>query len=138
MNEVSTFRLWVLRAGYALVLVGLATSIWPLIVRPPDDLQLMRGVVWSMLTAVSLLAALGLRYPLKMLPVLFFELIWKVTWMIAIGLPRRMAGTLDEAAMTSFFEVLFGIVVVPLLLPWGYVWRQFVKAPSDRWRRQAG
>ena len=41
--------------------------------------------------------------------------------------------------MTSFFEILFGIVVVPLVLPWGYVWRNFVKAPADRWgRRTAG
>jgi hypothetical protein len=33
----------------------------------------MRGVVASMLTAVSLVAVLGLRYPLAMLPLLFFE-----------------------------------------------------------------
>jgi hypothetical protein len=37
----------------------------------------MRGVVRSVLAAVSLLAVLGIRYPLKMLPLLFFELVWK-------------------------------------------------------------
>ena len=113
MSEVSTARLYALRAMYLFMFAGLAATIWPLILNPPPDLQHMRGVVWSLLTALSLLAALGLRYPLKMLPVLFFELIWKVAWMIAIGLPRRMAGTLDEAATTSFFEGTVEVAEAP-------------------------
>jgi hypothetical protein len=29
---------------------------------------------------------------------------------------------------------LMGVVLVPLVLPWGYLWRHYVKAPGDRWR----
>lgn len=134
--EVSTLRLWILRATYALIFVGLALLIWPLIVRPPAGLERMRGVVWSMLTAVSLLAALGIRHPLKMLPVLFFELVWKVVWMVAIGLPARASGTLTGPMNETFFEVLFGIVLVPLVLPWGWVWRHYVTGPGERWRNR--
>jgi len=25
-------------------------------------------------------------------------------------------------------------VIFPLVIPWGYVWRHYVKAPGDRWR----
>jgi hypothetical protein len=25
-------------------------------------------------------------------------------------------------------------VIVPLLLPWGYIWQNYVAAPGDRWR----
>jgi hypothetical protein len=137
-QDVSTFRLYVLRAVYLLIFAGLALQIWPLIVRPPQDLQLMRGVVWSVLTAVSLLAALGIRHPLRMLPLLFFEFLWKAIWMLAIGLPRRAAGPMDAATTDTFFAVLLGIVVVPLALPWRYVWENYVRAPADRWGRGRG
>ena len=49
-----------------------------------------------MLVALSLLWFLGLRYPLQMLPVLLFELAWKLIWMIVVVLPlwtSRSAGS---------------------------------------------
>ena len=39
------------------------------------------------LGALSILAVLGVRYPFKMLPLLFFELLWKVMWLVGWGLP---------------------------------------------------
>ena len=40
----------------------------------------MEGVETCMLVALSLLAVLGLRYPMKMLPILLFEIGWKFIW----------------------------------------------------------
>ncbi len=86
MAEISTWRLYLLRAGYLLIAVGLAIMIFPGIIRPSENLSHMGAVVRSMLAAVSLLAFLGIRYPLKMLPLLFFELLWKSVWLLAFGL----------------------------------------------------
>ncbi len=71
--EVSLWQLYVLRAGYLLIFAGLAVTVWPTWVHHSQWI-LWQGVGKSVLTAISLLAALGLRYPLKMLPLLFFEL----------------------------------------------------------------
>jgi hypothetical protein len=133
VHEVSTFRLYLLRATYLLVAVGLAVMIWPLILHPPTNLQHMRGVVWSVLTAVSLLAILGIRYPLRMLPLLFFEVAWKSIWIVAIGLPLWTGNRFDPASHETWNDNLIGLVVFLLAIPWGYVWRTYVKAPSDRW-----
>ena len=72
MQEVSTARLYALRGVYLLIVVGLGATIWPLLLDPARTPDHMRGVVWALLAAVSLLALLGMRYPLKMLPVVFF------------------------------------------------------------------
>ena len=134
MSDVSTVRLYALRALYALIAVGLGITIWPGILAPPDDLSHMASVVRSVLGAVALLALLGLRYPLKMLPLLFFEFVWKSIWVVAFGLPLWLGQELDANTRETLNACLMGIVLVPLAVPWGYVFRHYMKAPGDRWR----
>ena len=133
MNHVSTLRLYLLRATYLLMVVGLAVTIWPLILNVPPDLERMKGVVRSALTAVSLLAIVGIRYPFQMLPLMFFELVWKSIWMLAIGLPAWSAGGMDEGMQETFKACLMGVVLFPIVIPWGYVYAHYIKRPGDRW-----
>ena len=97
----------------------------------------MNGVVRSLLGAVSILAALGIRYPLQLLPLLFFELVWKSIWILAFGLPLWSTGQLDPGIQETMNDCLFGIVLVLLVLPWRYVFAKYVKEPGDRWRKRA-
>jgi hypothetical protein len=135
MYEVSLLRLYILRATYLLLIVGVGTMIWPLLLDAPDQAEHFRGVTWCLLSTVAVLAFFGLRYPLQMIPVLLFELIWKATWLLAIGLPLRQAGRLDGAFAETWFANVFGVVVVLVTVPWGYVWRAYFRAPGDRWSR---
>ena len=137
MQEVSILRLYLLRATYLLIVVGMGLQIWPLILRHPTDVEHMKGVVRSVLGAVTLLAALGIRYPIKMLPLLFFELAWKSIWVLSFGLPLWSAHQLDADTAETMKACLMGVVLFPLMIPWGYVLTHYVKAPSDRWRRAA-
>jgi len=136
VSDVSTFRLYLLRAGYLLIAVGLALMMWSGIVRPPENLPHMNTVVRSVLGAVSLLALLGIRYPLKMLPLLFFELLWKTIWVFAFGL--RAANRLDADMKDTMFNCIFGIVLVLIVVPWGYVFRSYLTAVGDRWGKNSG
>jgi hypothetical protein len=134
---ISTFRLYLLRATYLLITVGLAFMIWPGILSHSDTLPHMNGVVRSLLGAVSLLCALGIRYPLQMLPILFFELVWKLIWVLAFGLPLWSAGNLGADRLETMNECLFGIVLVSLVLPWRYVVARYIKIPGERWGNRA-
>lgn len=136
MHEVSTVRLYVLRATYLLLVVGigLGLDIWSLLLSATPGVEHMRGVVWSLLAAVSLLAIVGLRYPLRMLPLLFFELMWKSIWLLAIGVPLWSGNQLSPATRDTWYACLVGVVIVSLAIPWGYVLAQYVKQPGDRWR----
>jgi hypothetical protein len=137
MQDVSTFRLYLLRATYLLLVVGLGVDLWPKILHPPANLEHMRGVVWSLLTAVSVLAILGLRYPLRMLPLLFFELVWKSIWVLAIGLPLWSAQSMDAATRDTWNACLMGLVIFPLAIPWRYALATYVSQPGDRWHRRS-
>ncbi len=134
MDEVSTLRLYLLRAMYALLLVGLGLTIWPMLFSPPPKWGHMHSVVVCMLTAISLTAAIGIRYPLRMLPLLFFELGWKVIWLLVIALPLWRAGELSETFTQTAFESLPALVIIPAVIPWGYVMKHYVRAPGERWK----
>jgi hypothetical protein len=134
MNDVSTLRLYLLRATYLFVVLGLGVTIWPLILNVPPDLERMKGVVRSVLTAVSLLAIIGIRYPLQMLPLMFFELVWKLIWMLAIGLPAWSAGGMDEGMQGTFEDCLIGVVLFLIVIPWRYVYAHYIRRPGDRWK----
>lgn len=137
MHDVSLFRLYLMRAAYLLMLVGLGVVIWPVLLAKGPQLEHMHGVVCAMLCTLSILSALGLRYPLKMLPVLLFELAWKTMWMLCVPLPLWLQGVpLEPGIASTVFDNTLGLIVVPLVIPWGYVWRQYVVAPGDAWRRK--
>jgi hypothetical protein len=133
MREVSLSRLYLLRAMYLLVVVGLGVSVVPSILRHAGRRELAQGIVDAMMLAFWLLSMLGLRYPLQMLPVLLWELVWKVLWLGMVAWPAWRAGTMDADTAENAFACSF-VVLVPLVLPWGYLVRHYLRAPGDPWR----
>ena len=135
MHEVSLFRLYLLRATYLLIALAMGSQIWPgLLGGGSDDVAHMTGVVRAMLGALTILALLGVRHPLAMLPLLFWELAWKLIWVAAIGLPLWSDDRFTPAMRATWGETLFGVVLLLVVMPWGHVYRRFITAGGDRWR----
>lgn len=130
-GEVSLARLYALRATYLLLAVGLGAMILPPLLRHEP---MARGVIPSLLGAVWVLAFVGLRYPLLMLPLLMFELVWKALWLFDFGLPEWFSGQLPPTFGEDFWNISMGVVLMPLIIPWGYVYRHYVKQHPNRWR----
>ena len=130
-GEVSLVRLYVLRATYLLLVVGLGAMIVPVLF---NHEPMARGVIPSLLGAVWLLAFVGLRYPLQMLPLLMFEFVWKTIWMVAFGLPQWSSGKLPPTFAEDFKAIAAGVILMPIVIPWVYVYRHYVKQQANRWR----
>ncbi|HEV2043064.1 MAG TPA: hypothetical protein VGR05_00140 [Sphingomicrobium sp.] len=129
-GEVSLVRLYVLRTMYLVLVVGLGGMIVPELLG--HELT-SRGVIPSLLGAVWLLAFLGLKYPLEMLPLLMFEFVWKLIWMALYGLPQWSSGQRPPTFADDMFNIAFGAILL-LVIPWGYAWRHYVTKPGARWR----
>jgi hypothetical protein len=131
-REVSLLRLYVLRATYLVALgFGLGAMILPELI---GHSPMSRGVIPSLLGAVWLLALVGVRYPLQMLPSLMFEFVWKAIWLLVYGLPQWCAGHVPPTFAEDFFNITVGVILMPLVIPWGYVYRHYIKASGDRWK----
>lgn len=130
--SIPVWRLNLLRLCYALLAFGLGTVIWPGLLDPDRSWDLMHGVTTAMLGALSALSLLGLRYPLAMLPLLFFEMGWKAIWLARVALPAWTSGDIDPGTANIAIECL-PIVVFPLLIPWDHVARTYITRPGDPW-----
>jgi hypothetical protein len=93
-----------------------------------DPLQAVAISFWA---ALSVLMGLGLRYPLKMLPLILLQLFYKSIWLIAVALPLSSAGASTNLTKPFVIGVLLDIIVIP----WPYVLANYMQKRGDRWRR---
>ena len=131
-REVPMWRLYLLRAMYLLVVVGLGSLIWPQFFHRTHPWAYADGIIACMLVAFSTLSLLGLRYPLQMLPILLWELVWKAVWLGVIALPLWRSGQVDEATAANTFACSFVILVV-IAIPWRFVFDHYVRKQGERW-----
>src|SRR5690349_12738544 len=134
METIPLWRLYLLRALYLLVAVGQGTLQWPKLVHHSAFWDLWHGVGVCMLAALAALALLGIRYPLQMLPLLLYEFLWKVMWMLSVALPLWLGHRMDPEIAENVFAIGLGVVLCPLVIPWGYVFTHYVKKAGDRWK----
>jgi hypothetical protein len=133
MPTVSLLRLYTLRLCYLILGGGLAIYIWPSVIHHTPELAASRGIQLSLFAGLGAIALLGLRYPVKMIPILLFELLWKVIYLIAFALPLWRAHQITDAVAADISAVLMVVIFLPLI-PWVYVWREYITARGDRWR----
>lgn len=128
---VSLFRLYLLRALYALLALAEGSIQLPLFFHHGHWTQ-ATAAAHCFLLALAILAIVGVRYPLQMLPLLFYELTWKFIWLAGIALPLWLADQVDAETRQAFFEIAPVVVLIPFI-PWRYVFRNYVSKPGDRW-----
>jgi hypothetical protein len=131
--QLALWQLNLLRVGYLVMGVGLAVYKWPLLFAD-KPWGLAEGTVECMLVAMSVLALLGVRYPQRMLPILLFEVAWKLLWLGVVAVPLRLDNRLDEATRDQTGAVLW-VAIIIAVIPWRHAFVQYVMAPGEPWRR---
>ena len=129
-ESVSTLRPYIMRVMYLFNFVLLGSDVWPELIRHEGPWDPVRGAAYSLWATLSLLSVLGLRYPLQMLPLLLFQLVYKSIWLVAVGIPLQSAGQATE--MTTVFLVGVGLDLI--VIPWPYVYAHYLKKRGDRWK----
>ena len=110
--------------------VGLAVIKWPLLFSH-QPWGLAEGTKECPLIAMSVLALLGsIRYPLRMLPILLFEVSWKLLRLAVVALPLWSDNQLVGATRTQAGAVLW-VVVIIAVIPWRHVLAQYLLAPGE-------
>ena len=119
-----------MRLGYLLVFVMVGQISWIRIITHRGSWDPIQAAALSMWAAHSLLSLIGIFQPLRMLPLVLFEIVYKLLWLAAVALPlwsaNQLAGSPAEGWTYAFLSVAIPIVVVP----WPYVFRKYIWNPS--------
>ncbi|GAA3589241.1 hypothetical protein Q4Q39_14535 [Flavivirga amylovorans] len=121
------WRLHLMRVLFLLNVIGLAFDNWSAILFPKEQMDTLTGVAISFWAAFSLLNILGVRFPLKLIPILLLQLLYKTTWIIGTYLPAKKNELLNDDLEAFLWVCIAGIVLNLLIIPWGYVYRFYLK-----------
>jgi hypothetical protein len=127
---VRPIHIYLLRLLYILMFFVLGKETWTHILNHHGTWDPTDAVAWCVWTAFATLACLGIMRPLKMLPIVFVEIFYKVLWLLLVAYPLWSQGTLTgspaEGITSGFLWVILPIVAVP----WGYAFVTYIYAPK--------
>ncbi|WP_299948735.1 hypothetical protein [uncultured Microbulbifer sp.] len=132
LTDVPYWRITALRIVYLLIVLGLSSFVWQQLLFEAAELATMTGIAKAMMATLVILSLFGLRYPLDLLPVLIFELVWKMIWMLLIALPAALDDRWTSSTERVFFECA-GVVVLFVIIPWRHVWARWFTRPGEPW-----
>jgi hypothetical protein len=134
--ELSLLRMYALRIAYLILAAGLGVYVWPTVLHHTVELASTDGVRVSLLAGMGAMAVLGLRYPVQMLPLLLFELSWKVIYLTGFALPLWLSHQMTAAVEEDANSVLVVVILLPFI-PWRYVFTHYVAKRGDRWTQDS-
>lgn len=76
-------------------------------------------LVGSLYLSIVLLSAAGLFVPMQMSPLLLFQLVYKIVWLLAAALPAILRRQSPPKVMTVVFLVY--VAVLPFVIPWSFI-----------------
>lgn len=125
-DGVRPINIYLLRLLYVLIVVFVGTDALPGLFQHQGTREPFASAAVAMWASFAVLSSIGILYPLKMLPLVLFEILYKVLWLIAIALPLwsegQLLGSPNETMTYSFLTVLLPIVAVP----WKFVWNTYI------------
>ena len=135
LPPIALWRINAIRFLFVLMAVIMgAMFVWPQLLFESADWDVMRGLAKSMLAALAVMSLLGIRYPLQMLPLMLYEMLWKTVWIILIAGRAWMAGKWNADIEGLFYDCI-GIVIAFFIVPWRYIWARYVVQPMEPLRR---
>lgn len=125
-KKLSKLRLVLMRGLYLLTFIGLAFQAWEYILFPDEPLDYITGVAFSFWASYATLMGIGVRYPLKMLPLLFLQLAYKATWALGIYLPMKEASLVTPEAESFVWICIVAVILDIAVIPWKYVLNHYL------------
>jgi len=140
MSEDTNIRWGWLKAMYIYTIVGaggfgLAMIVIPNVMKSvfrwPDQDPIIFGVVGSVYLAFGLVSILGLRSPLKFVPVLLLQLCYKAIWFLGVALPLLVAGRFPSYAIMSVIIFATYIIGDVIAIPFSRVFTKEMREVAE-------
>jgi hypothetical protein len=79
-----------------------------------------------MWAAYAVLSILGVIHPLRWLPIVMFEILYKIIWLAVVAYPLWSAGKLAGSPAKGMTQAFLWVILPIVAMPWGYAFRTYV------------
>ena len=128
---VMRINIYLLRLLYALMFFMLGQTTWTEILTHQGQWEPNSAVAWTVWTAFATLAGLGLLRPVKMLPIILLEILYKAMWLAIVAYPLWSRGELVGSPAESTTYAFLGVLLAIVAVPWGYIAKSYFTWPSS-------
>ena len=118
---VRPINIYLLRLLFALVFLAVGSDSWGGILRHHGPWDPVRAAAVCMWAGYSVLSIFGVFQPLKWLPFVLFELVYKLTWLIAVAYPLWKAHALWGTPAGEIANAFLWFPLALFAVPWRYV-----------------
>lgn len=123
---VPRINIYLLRLLFALMFVFLTYESWSTIFNHTGPWDGTKAAAWCMWGSYSVISFIGILRPLKMLPIVLFEIVYKVAWLLIVTYPLWIKGELAGSAVEGMAGVYIWIVFPIVAMPWRYFFRNYI------------
>lgn len=120
---VPRINIYLLRLLFTLMFFFLSYDAWSHIFNHKGPWDNANAAAWCMWGSYAIISFIGIIRPLKMLPIVLFEIVYKLAWLAIVAYPlwakNELAGSPAEGMARVFIWVILPIVA----MPWRYFFR---------------
>ncbi len=127
-DGVPPINIYLLRLLYTLMFLFLSYDSWAHILNHKGNWQATDATAWCVWLGYGAISWIGIIRPLKMLPVVLLEIVYKTAWLFIVAYPlwekNELVGSPVEGTTNVFMLVILPIVA----MPWRYFFRTYIMA----------
>lgn len=123
---VPRINIYALRLLFALMTVFLSYDSWMHIVNHKGNWEVTDAVAWTVWLAYGAVSWIGVLRPLKMLPLVLLEIVYKVAWLFVVSFPLWKNNELAGSPAEYTTSVFIFVILPALFMPWRYFFRVYI------------
>ncbi len=129
---VPRINIYLLRILFTLMFVFLTYDSWSHILNHKGAWDVANAAAWCMWGSYSVISFIGILRPLKMLPIILFEIIYKTTMLIIVSYPLYVKNELIGSPAEGMTRMFVWVVIPIVAMPWRYFFRNFILKPKNK------
>jgi hypothetical protein len=124
---VRPINIYLLRLLFLLVFLFVGYDSWAYILKHEGPWDPVKAAAFCMWAAYSVLSLIGVFHPLKMLPLVLFEILYKLVWLVIVAYPLWSAGELTGSAAEGMTKAFLWVILPIVAVPWKYALDKYVR-----------
>ena len=125
-DGVPGINIYLLRILFTLMFLFVSYDSWKHIFNHTGPWDNINAAAWCMWAAYAAMSVIGIIRPLKMLPIVLFEITYKLAWLAIVAYPLWAKNELTGSPAEGMTRVFLWVVLPIVAMPWRYFFMVYI------------